>query len=109
MEVNQDPVELKFDEEIPDLELVIKIEKVDDEKNIKTEFSEQKNNFKPLQIIGEKRKNQEISNLDDKKIKEEVGVFEELDYNQELHKINENNFCDFNNQVIKIRYKFKTN
>ena len=43
----------------------------------------------PSQIIGEKRKNQEISNLENenKKIKQEFVVFEEKEEPQEIKKI----------------------
>ena len=66
--------------DITDLDLEIKIEKMDEEKNIKTEVFEEKNNISS-QIIGEKRKNKEISNLENKKIKQE---FEEKEESQEI-------------------------
>ena len=81
---------------IRDLELEIKIEKLDQKGNVKTKIFEEKNIPEPHQIIGEKRKNQEISNFqnENKKIKEEFVVFEESDHKQE-----EINQDDLNNQV----------
>ena len=96
--------EIKSDEEITDLELEIKIEKPDDKGNIKIEVFEETNNSEPHQIIGEKRHfNEEKSNLENKKIKEEFVEFEELDYKKEPQKITDILFDDLNNQVIKIR------
>ena len=71
--------------DITDLDLEIKIEKLDEERNIKTEVFEEKNNL-PSQFIGEKRKNEEISNLENKKIKQEFVVFEESN-NQVIYKM----------------------
>jgi hypothetical protein len=85
MEGNSDKVKIlkKMDEqEITDLEVEVKKEKMDETRNIKTEVFEQTNYSEPLQIIGEKRKNQEILNLENKKIKEEIVLFEELDDKQ---------------------------
>ena len=61
-------------EEITDLEIEVKIEKLDETANIKSEVCEETNNSEPLQIIGEKRKNQETSNLEDetKKLKKNL-------------------------------------
>ena len=86
--------------DITDLDLEIKTEKFDEERNIKTEVFEEKNTMS-FQIIGEKRKNEEISNSNNanKKIKEEIVVFEEIDEPQDI-KIN--NIDDSNNQVIQI-------
>jgi hypothetical protein len=72
-------------EEITDLELEVKIEKTNDEENIKSEFFEKTNYSEPIPIIGEKRKNQEISNLENKnkKIKEEFVLFTEL-YDEQI-------------------------
>ena len=91
--------DLDSDEKITDLGLEIKIEE-----NIKIEIIEKTNNSEPHQIIGEKRKNNEISTLENehKKIKEEFVVFEESDYKQEPQEIEEINLDDSNNQVIKI-------
>jgi hypothetical protein len=58
--------EVDSGEEVLDSEL--KIEKLDEEGFIKTEVFQ---DFQPIQIIGEKRKNKEISNLENKKIKED--------------------------------------
>ena len=121
MEVNSDHVEnfenmdekIKFDDEITDLEHEVKIEKTDETGKIKAEFFEDANNSEPLQIIGEKRKNRERSNLEieNKKIKEEFVVYEELDEKQELkpepQEIEEINPDDFDNQVIKIYIMYK--
>ena len=117
MSVNSDQVdifekieEVKCDEEITDLELDVKIEKSDEQGNIKTEVFEENNYSEPFQIIGKKRKNQERSNLENesKKIKEEFVVFEEFDDQQETlvkqepQEIKEIYLDDLNNQVIKI-------
>ena len=77
MDDNSDQVEtleiiagvIQYDKEITDFELEVKVEKMNDKGDIKTEVFEEKNNF---QIIGEKRKNEEISNLaiESKKVKE---------------------------------------
>ena len=75
-------------EEMTDLDLEVKIEKLDKERNIKTEVFEE-NKFMSFQIIGEKRKNQEISNLENenKKIKQELVLFEEIDDKEESQEI----------------------
>ena len=85
MDVNSDHIEIvqKIDEkvksEITDLELEVKIEKTDETGKIKIEVFEEENNSEALQIIGEKRKSQERSDLENenKKIKEEFVIFEE--------------------------------
>ena len=79
MEVTLDDVEIseRMDEEvnsgekITDLELEIKIEKIE---TIKTEIFKAKNKFESFEIIGDKRKNQETSNLEDenKKLKKNL-------------------------------------
>ena len=91
--------DLDSDEKKADLGLEIKIEE-----NIKIEVIEKTNNSEPHQIIGEKRKNDEISTLENehKKIKEEFVVFEESDYKQEPQFIEEINLDDSKNQVINI-------
>ena len=95
--------EIKSDEEITDLELEIKIENPHEKVNIKTEVFEETNNSEPIEIIGEKRHfNDEKSNLENKKIKEEFVAFEELDYKEEPDNITEILLDDLNNQVIKI-------
>ena len=93
MNANSDPVEFleKMDEEIKSYE-----------GNIKTEV-EETNNYEPPQRIREKRHfNEKKSDLENqnKKIKEEFVVFEELDYKQQPEEINEIHFDDLNNQVI---------
>ena len=106
MNVSSDDVEIfennyekiKSDEEITDLELEIKMEKLDEKGNIKTELFEESVSG-DLQIIGEKRKNEEISNLENKKSKEEFVVFEEQDHKQEPQEIEETNIDDSNNKV----------
>ena len=99
MEVYSDQVEVlkKKDEkikseEITDLELEVKIEETNGEEKIKSEFFEERNYSEPIQIIGEKRKNREISNLKhkNKKLKEEFDLFEELDDKQALQDKQEN-------------------
>ena len=112
MEVYSDHNEImeKMDEDVysgekmTDLELEVKLESPCEIENIKTEVFEEQNNFEPLQIIGEKRKNQETSTFDNKKIKEEFVIIEEVVYNQgpkeELQDIEEINLDDSNNQVI---------
>ena len=110
MEVDSDDVrmfkklyeEVKSDEELTDLELEVKIEKSDETENIKTEVFEEVNNLTPFQIIGEKRKNPERWNVENenKKIKEEFIVFEELDDNHRPQETEEINFDDLINQVI---------
>jgi hypothetical protein len=107
MGINSDHVEIleimdrELKSEITDLELEVKIEKLDEERNIKTVVFEETNNFEPLRIIREKRKNQEISNseIESKKFKEE---FEDLDHEQEPQKIKKNYLHDSNNQVTFI-------
>ena len=84
-------------EEMTDLDLEVKIEKLDKEEYIKTEVVKEIVFSKPFQIIGEKRKNEEMSNLENKKIKEEFVVFEEID---EKEKPQEIHLDDSNNQVI---------
>jgi hypothetical protein len=82
MEVYSDQITIlkKTDEiiysekEIADFELAGKIEESDKKGNVKTEVFEEINNSEPLQIIGEKRENQESSNLENKKTKEEFVV-----------------------------------
>jgi hypothetical protein len=106
MDVNSENVDFieKLDKEvytcgdITDLDLEIKIEKLDEEKKVKNEVLEEKNNM-PSQIIGKKRKNKKISNLENKKIKQEFVVFEE----KEIKKIKEIRIeiVESNNQVIK--------
>ena len=120
MEVNSDHVEsieemdeeFYSGEEITYLELEVKLENLDRKRNIKTEVFEEKNNFEPLQIIGDKRENQDTSNLENenKKIKEEFVVFEESDYKEEHQEIEEINLDDLNNQVIKVTFprEYKT-
>jgi hypothetical protein len=115
MEVNSDRLKIfenldekiKFDEEITDLELEVKLEKTDETGKIKTEFFDETNSSEPLQIIGEKRKNSEKSNMEieNKKIKEEFAVYEELDHKyeqikQEPQEITEIDFDDSENQVL---------
>jgi hypothetical protein len=109
MEVNSDHFEIieKTDEEVysgeeisyPDVE--VKTEPHDEIEIINTE---EVNNSEPFQFIGEKRKNQETSNSENenKKIKEEFVVFEELDYKQEPEEIEEINLGAFNNQVNNL-------
>ena len=84
-------------EEMTDLDLEVKIEKLDKEGYIKTEVIQEIVFSKPIQIIGEKRKNEEMSNLENKKIKEEFVVFEEIDEKEKPQGIH---FDDSNNQVI---------
>jgi hypothetical protein len=110
MDIDSDQVEtvrkieeVKSDEEITDLELNVKIEKSGEKGSIKTEVFEEKNDLEPLQIIGEKRKNQEKSNLENEtKKKEEYGVFEDLDYQEEPQEIQEIDIDDLDNQVSEI-------
>ena len=87
--------------DITDLDLQIKIEKLDEERNVKDEVFEEKN-IMPFQIIGEKRKNKEILNLENKKIKQEFVVFEEKIDNEEPQEIKEIQIGidESNNQVI---------
>ena len=116
MGVNSDQVdifekieEVKCDEEITDLELDVKIENSDEQGNIKTEVFEE-NKFEHIQTIGKKRKNRERSNFENenKKIKEEFVVFNELDDQQcpkqEPREIKEINLDDLNNQVIQVTF-----
>ena len=83
MEINSDHFEIiaKIEEvhsgeEISYLNLEVKTEPHDEKNNINTNIFEERNNFEPLQIIGEKRKNKEIfidlSNLEDKKLKKNL-------------------------------------
>ena len=94
-------VDLDSTEKITDLDLEIKIEV---KGNIKTGVIEETNNSGRHQIIGEKRKNQERSNSENrnKKIKEEFVDLEESDYKQEPQEVEDLNLCDSNNQVINI-------
>jgi hypothetical protein len=94
--------EMKNDAAMTDFELEVKIEKRDEKGDIKTEVFEE-NNSASFQIIGEKRKNTERSYLENenKKIKEEFVIFEELDYKLESQEIVEINLGVLNNQVIK--------
>ena len=109
MEVNPNQVEyfekmddeIKSEEEITDLELDVKIENLE-KGNIKTEFFEEKQYYESFQIIGEKRKNQEISNLENKKIKEELIVFEELDDQIKFEELEEIDLDSLNNEVLLI-------
>jgi hypothetical protein len=113
MEVNSDHIEnfesmnekIKSDDKIIELELEVKIEKMDETGKIKTEFFEERNISEPLQIVGEKQKNRKRSNLEieNKKIKEEFVVYGELDDKLEPKpEPEEINFHDLFNQVIKI-------
>ena len=112
MEVNSDHVEIfesmnekiKSDGVITDLELEVKIEETDETGKIKTKVFEETDYSELVQIIGEKRKSQERSNLEneDKKIKEEFVVYEELDNKQEPQEVEEINNDGFDYQVIKI-------
>ena len=100
--------EVKTVKEVTDLGIEVKIENPDGEINFKTESSEEQNDSEPIQVIGEKWKNNEKSNLEieNKKIKEEFVVFEELDHKIELQdkpesqNIREINLDDLDNQVI---------
>ena len=121
MDVNSDPVEIieNMDEEvysggkisfldqevkteIIDIELEVKIEKTDETEHVKTEIVEETYNSEPPKTIGEKGRNQGESNLEieNKKIKEEFVVFEELDVQQEPQDIEEINRDDLNNEVL---------
>ena len=94
---------LDSDEKITDLGLEIKTEIIEEGGNIKAEVFEETNNSEPLLITGEKRKNEDRSNLKNKKIKEEFVVFvEESDYKQEPQEIEELHLDNFDNQVIKM-------
>jgi hypothetical protein len=107
MDVNSENVDFieKLDKEvyacgdITDLDLEIKIETLDGERNIKTEVLDEKTN------IGEKRKNKEKSNLENKKIKQEFVVFEEKEEPQEI----QIGINDLNNQVINRMIKTEIN
>jgi hypothetical protein len=105
MEINSDHVEIvaKMNEEANSGE--VKTEPHDEIFKINTNVFEEKNNFEPLKIIGEKRKNKKKSNSENenKKIKEEFVVFEELDDKHEFHEIEEIDLEDSNNQVIYIK------
>jgi hypothetical protein len=87
--------------EITDLELEVKIEKSDENEHMKTEVFEKKNNYERFQITGEKRKNQELSDLEieNKKIKEEYVEFEEIDNKQGSQATKDINLEDLKNQV----------
>jgi hypothetical protein len=91
--------EIKSDNEITYLEPDIKIENPNERGYIKNEVFEENNIYASLEIIGEKRKNQETANLEikNKRIKDELG------YKQEPQMIEEINFDDLNTEVIKIR------
>ena len=91
-------------EEMTDLDLEVKIEKLDEEKNIKTEVFDE-TNIMPSQFIGEKRKNKEKSNLENKKIKQEFVVFEEKEEPQEIKEIRLD-IDESNNQVIDKNVSF---
>jgi hypothetical protein len=90
-----------FERKASPRELEVKIENPDEVGNIKTEVFEEKNYFEPLQIIGEKRKNTESSNLENKKIKEEFEL-EKLSDRQEPQDTKEISHDAWNNEVIKI-------
>jgi ribosomal 30S subunit maturation factor RimM len=96
---------------ITDLDLQIKIEKLDEKRNIKTEVFDEKN-IMPSQIIREKRKNEEISNLENenKKIKQEFVEFEEKDDKEEHQEIKgiRIEIDESNNQVINKNVFFKS-
>ena len=108
MEVNSDQVDIsekndenvKSDKEITDLELEVKIETPDVAGNIKTEVFEEENNSESFQITGEKRKNNNKSDLVNKKVKDEFVVFEEFDYKQLPQQAEEINLGTSDNQVI---------
>ena len=112
MDVDSENVDIieKVDKEvfdfgdITDLDLEIKVEKLDEVRNIKTEFLDEKNNM-PSQFIGEKRKNIEMSNLENKKIKQEFVVFEEKEEPQEIKEIRLD-IDESNNQVINRNVSF---
>ena len=89
--------------DITDLDLEIKIEKMDEERNVKTEVFEEKNNI-PSQIIGKKRKNKEISNLENKnkKIKQE---FEAKEESQEIKEM-QLEIDESQNEVFLINHFF---
>ena len=95
---------IKSDEEIKYLEIEVKIEKLDEIENVKTEVFEETKNSERLQLSGEKRKNKEKYNLEfeNKTIKKEFVVFEESDYKQEPQETEKNNLGDSNDQVIRI-------
>jgi hypothetical protein len=84
--------------DITDLDLEIKIEKLDEERNIKNEVFDEKN-IMPSQFIGDKRKKKEKSNSENekKKIKQE---FEEKEEPQEIKDIRIG-IDESNNQVNK--------
>ena len=113
MDLNSDNVEIVEEmEEVysgEDLVLELKIEKLDEEENIKTEVFKEPNNSESFQISGEKRKNEERSNLENeiKKNKEEFAVFiEESDCKQEPQETEKLNRDDVNNKVTNMYYKF---
>jgi midasin (ATPase involved in ribosome maturation) len=101
--------EVKSDEELIDFELEVKQEKSDEKGNIKTEVFEKENYPEPFQIIGEKRKNQERSDLknENKKVKEKFVVFEESDYKQEAQEIAEINLGGSNNHEVTFRRTYQ--
>jgi hypothetical protein len=98
--------QMQNDETITNFEVII--DKTEENSDIKTEVFEE-NNSEPLEIIGEKRKNTERSNLGNgnKKVKEEFVVFEEFDDKQEDQAILELNSGGLNNQVLLSRSKRK--
>ena len=106
MDVNSEHVEISEridNEQITDIELEVKIEKLDEKTYIKTEVLEEKNNSDSFKIICGKRKNQEKSNLENEtKKKEEYGLFEDLDYQEEPQEIQEIDIDDLDNQVSEI-------
>ena len=100
--------EVKSDEGITDFELEVKIENLDEKENIKTELFEEKNNSEYLQIIGEKRKNKEKFDFENKKIKEEYVEFVEIDNKQEFQETQSISPGDLTNQVIMIYLIYST-
>jgi hypothetical protein len=100
--------EVKSDEDITDFELEVKIENLDEKENIKTELFEEKNNSEYLQIIGEKRKNKEKFDFENKKIKEEYVEFVEIDNKQEFQETQSISPGDLTNQVIMIYLIYST-
>jgi hypothetical protein len=107
MEVNSDHFEIieKMGEEVysgeessyPDLEV-----KTEPHDEIEIINNEEIHNSELLQFVGEKRKNEEKLNSENKKIKEEFVVFEELDYKKEPQEIEEINLDHFGNQVNNL-------
>ena len=121
--------EIESDEQITDLDLEVKTEKLDETKHIKIEVFEEKKDYEitdldfkiekpeegyiktevfdvkfnsePVKIIRQKTKNQEAPNFE-YEIKEEFAVFEKLQYKQEPQDFDEIHFDDLNNQVVLI-------